>query len=323
MRFADITWLRVFRRLPPPRLGHWLAIILACALLTAGCSSNRMAYNFLDWYAMWRVDRLVSLDRDQRAEARAAVKDFHQWHRETQLVLYAAYLKQLQQRLAHGPIDAEEIHAETDKIQLLLDHSLQRVLPIAAQTLSQLSDAQVQELMDNLTKLREEYIEENLDISAEKRIKKRYEDFEERLNSWIGSLTNQQKQWLKDWSKNLEDQEALTAQQYEVWQQQLTELLTQRADADALLQGLQDLMFYRKDGWDPEFRGVLERNQRSTLELGAKLINNLTNRQTKRLNQRFDRYIRDFLRLAGEESVPEEVFEALKLPENGDMVDSN
>lgn len=313
MRFVE-TAPRLLSRLQPKRLGHWLALIFASTLLTVGCSSNRMAYNFLDWYAMWRVDRLVSLDRDQRAETRAAVKDFHQWHQDTQLILYAGYLQQLQQRLARGPISAEEIHAETDKVQLLLDHSLQRLLPIAAQTLSRLSDAQVQELLGNLTELREEYIEENLDITDDERLKKRYDDFEDRLDSWIGSFNNQQKQWVKEWSRNLKDQEALTAQQYHTWQQQLAELLTQRADADALLQGLQELMFHRKDGWDPEFRSALDHNQQSTLGLGAKILNNLTPRQTRRLNQRFDRYIRDFLRLAGEDSVPDEVFEALQMP---------
>lgn len=302
-------------RTRPARPWRWLGAFLACTVLIAGCSSNRMAYNFFDWYAMWRVDRLVSLDRDQRSETRAAIKDFHQWHRDTQLVLYAGFLQQLQQRLAQGPISPEEIHAQTDKIQLLLDHSLQRVLPIAVQTLAQLNDKQVQELLDNLTELREEYIEENVDISKKERIKKRYDDFEERLNPWIGALNREQKQWLKDWSENLEAQESLTAQQYQTWQEQFADLMTQRADADALLQGLQELMFYRKDGWDPEFREILDRNQQRTLELTAQLINNLTTRQTRRLNQRFDRYIRDFLRLAGEDSVPEEALEALRLPD--------
>lgn len=301
-----------------PRPARWLIIALASIVLLAGCSSHRMAYSFLDWYAMWRVDKLVSLDRSQRTETRDAVREFHQWHQDTQLILYAGYLEQLQKRLSQDSISPEEIHAQTDKIQVLLDHSLQRMLPIAVQTLSQLSDQQVDELLENLTELREEYIEENIEISDEERLKKRYEDLEERLKPWVGSLNKQQKQWVLDWSQAFEGQEELTAQQYLTWQNQLEGLLENRAEQEALLKGLQELMFYRKDGWDPDFRAALDRNQERTLELMAQLANNLTTAQTRRLDRRIDRHIRDFLKLSGQTSVPEAVFEALKLPEKED-----
>lgn len=288
MRFATIhSWSR--------RSGLVLLI-----LFTLSACSTKMAYNFLDWAIEWKVQRLVKLHGEQKILTKKAIKDFHHWHRTTQLPQYADYLRQLQARLNDGPISAKEIHAETDKIQLLVDQSIEKVLPDSVDVLATLSEEQVKELLNSVAEEREEYKEEYLDISDSKRQKKYYKQFLKHAQNWLGSLSKEQKAKVQVWSNELEAFEELNFQQQKIWEEKLAAILANRENKAELLKELKGLMFHRTDDWQPELEEILDRNQEMTYELIAELLNGMNEKQREHMNRKLDDYVKTFSELAGE-----------------------
>lgn len=279
-------------------------LLLIVVLLGLTACATRVAYRFMDWAVVWRVERYVSLDSEQKATFKEAIKEFQEWHRTTQLVLYAEHMHELKQRLAKGSLTADEVHAETDKVQVLLDTSLQRSLPDGAALLASFSDDQVAELLTSLAEKHLEYIEERVNISPQQQIEERIDQLEDFFNPWLGRFTREQQGWVQDWAASLEPYEHLSAQQRKLGEAQLAELLKSRDNLDELEAGLRQLMFHRKDHWHPDLIKATDRNQAHTYALVAKLMNNLNSRQSRRLERKFNSYINDFLKLAGLDELP-------------------
>ncbi len=219
--------------------------------------------------------------------------------------LYADYLQQVQNRLQQGPITAAEIHGETDKIQLLVDQSVNKILPDAAKVLSSLEDRQVKELLASLAEEREEYQEERVAISRKKQIQHRYKEFLKHFRRWAGEPTKNQLEQVRKWSEEIEPFEALNLAQQKVWEDELARLLAQRADAEALLQGMRGLMVHRTDNWQPELEQVMDRNQDRTYALLADLLNGLNEKQKTHLQKQLADYRKIFTELARGEPAQE------------------
>jgi len=269
-------------------------------LLGLSACTTKMAYNFLDWAIEWKVQRLVKLHGEQKLMTKRAIKDFHQWHRSTQLPQYADYLQQLRSRLNAGPWTGEEIHAETDKIQLLVDQSVERVLPDATEVLATLSDTQVKELLASVAEERDEYKEDYVDISERKRQKKYVKEFVKHAQDWLGPLSSAQKKQIEKWSESLQPFETLNLQQQKIWEDTLAEILAKRTDKNALLNGLKSLMFHRTDNWQPELEQILDYNQKISYELVAELLNGMSEQQRKHLNKKISEYVKLLGELARE-----------------------
>lgn len=274
--------------------------VLLMLLLLAGCTT-KVAYNFLDWAIEWKVQRMVTLHDQQKHQMRQAVQDFHQWHRTTQLPLYANYLKSVEALLQQGILTAAVIHAETDKIQLLIDNSFNKILPDIAAVLAKLDDTQVKQLMGRITEEREEYREEYVDISKSKQIKKRRDEFIKYLSDWVGRLDSQQKKQIQLWAESMKPYEALNLQQQIIWEDDLAKTLAQRDDPDVLLAGLQNLVFHRSDNWQPELEEIMDHNQERTYALLADMLNNLSEKQRSHLQRTLTEYQKIFLELAAEQ----------------------
>ncbi|MCR6652612.1 MAG: DUF6279 family lipoprotein [Cellvibrionaceae bacterium] len=274
--------------------------LILILLLTLAACTTKVAYNFLDWAIEWKVQRMVKLHGEQKILTQKAIKDFHHWHRTTQLPLYADYLRLLQIRLNDTPITGEEIHAETDKVQVLVDQSVEKVLPDATEVLSTLSDAQVKELLKSVAEERKEYKEEYVDPSEKKRQRIYYKKFIKHAQDWLGTLSKAQKEQVKTWSEQLEPFETLNLEQQKIWEQDLEKILAQRQDKTALLKDLQNLMFHRTDNWQPELEKILDRNQALSYELIANLLNGMSEGQRKHMNKKIEDYVKLFGELSGE-----------------------
>lgn len=274
--------------------------LILILLLTLAACTTKVAYNFLDWAIEWKVQRMVKLHGEQKILTQKAIKDFHHWHRATQLPQYADYLRLLQIRLNDAPITAEEIHAETDKVQVLVDQSVEKVLPDATEVLSTLSDAQVNELLKSVAEERKEYKEEYVDPSEKKRQRIYYKKFIKHAQDWLGTLSKAQKEQVKTWSEQLEPFETLNLEQQKIWEQDLEKILAQRQDKTALIKGLQNLMFHRTDNWQPELEKILDRNQALSYELIANLLNGMSEGQRKHMNKKIEDYVKLFGELSGE-----------------------
>jgi len=76
-----------------------LTLLLAATLGLCACTN--FFYNRLDTLAAWYIQDLVSLDDTQRSDLRSWLDGTLQWHRSSELMLYAKFLRELANTAAH------------------------------------------------------------------------------------------------------------------------------------------------------------------------------------------------------------------------------
>lgn len=278
-------------------LSKRIALLVCCTVLLFGCST-KTAYHFLDWGIKWYIGKYISLTHEQKEFTEKALDDFHDWHRRSQLVPYAEFIEALREKLNSGEITGEQLHAEVDQIQLMIDISVDQLLPLFINLTASLSDEQVEELMENLAEKREEYEKDHVTASREKVIEARINDLQDHLSPHFGRLTDEQKQWLEDWATSLIPFEEVTLKQQEIWAEDVKALLAKRQDKAMLKRELRKLIVTNTDDWPEDAQAIFDKNQELTYDFLARLVNNLTPKQKKKMNSKFDSYINDLYDLA-------------------------
>ena len=83
------------------RLGRWL-IIGSALLALAACSAVRVAYdNGPSLAGLW-LDRWLDLDRQQEAALEPALQRWFEWHRASELPVYAERPERLKMKIYDG-----------------------------------------------------------------------------------------------------------------------------------------------------------------------------------------------------------------------------
>lgn len=274
-----------------------IALVVCCSFLLSSCTV-RIAYSVLDNILGWQLGQYVSLKGEQKTQSKRMFKDFHAWHRRTQLPLYANYLDTLKEGMLAGDITSGYLHDESDKLQDLMDISLAKLMPGLTEVAISLDEKQIQEVVEQLEKEREEYREDYIEDSEEKIQKRRIQDLTRYIGGFFGSFTDEQEAILKNWEENLIPHEKLMLSQQLQWQEAFLEAMQDRADFDQLQRKLHALLLFRTDNWDPELQKALDVNQEQTFKMLATLFNSQTPKQKKKLENKFDQYIKDLRILA-------------------------
>src|SRR5512145_252923 len=93
-----------------------LFILLAFALLAAGCNTVNLAYRNADWYLQHRIGDYATFDDQQEAMIHLDVRDYVLWHRDQALPVYIAFLQNLngmaQSAAPLGPGEAAQLRGQ-------------------------------------------------------------------------------------------------------------------------------------------------------------------------------------------------------------------
>ncbi|MGF1529609.1 MAG: DUF6279 family lipoprotein [Candidatus Competibacterales bacterium] len=281
-----------------PRLRRlWpLALGLALILVTSGCLV-RWTYNQLDWLIPWYLDDYVDFTGTQRDLLDQRLGAMLQWHRYTQLPVYAQWLEDATEALADG-LERQELLAIEARGRNLLDAFTNRILPDFAELLGRLDDAQVQGLLAKIEADNREFHRERVTLDLEARRRDRIQRAEEQLRRWTGDSTPAQRARLRAWS---ESAPALAPELWhyrEDWRAYLAGLLAERRDRSALRAGLTTLLLEPDDLRRPAYRRQRELGRLALVELALDLDALLSSRQRQHLLGRLESYALDFRRLA-------------------------
>ncbi len=274
-----------------------ISLLIICVFCLSSCSV-KLAYNFLDFIIKWRIGQYVSLNNEQDAYLDQRVDDFHQWHRRTQLTRYADYIESVLPTLRNEKITGKWVHAETDKIQELLDTSLNAFLPIAVDLVHSFSEEQTKEVLENLAKKRKEFYREYIDISQKKRLKQRKHDLTDHIGRFFGRFTDAQKLLLDEWAAAIRPFETQSLEQQVIWAKRVDDAMAVRDNKAQLRERLGSIVLYRTDDWDPALQATLDYNQDITYILIAELVNSQTDKQRQRMLKKLEAYIQDLRKLA-------------------------
>lgn len=161
-------------------------------LALQACSTVRLAYNNADEVAYWWIDSYVDFTPTQSQRMREDLARLHRWHRDNELRPVAELLQQAEQ-LVPGEVEGAQVCAVVEGLRSRLQAVVAQAEPSLTTLALDLDAAQLQTLRAKYARQNAEYRKEWIDVSAEKRIDRRYRQVLERSESVYGRLTTAQR----------------------------------------------------------------------------------------------------------------------------------
>lgn len=189
------------------RLGTWLVILL-CGFLATACSMTRVGYSMAPTLAKWQIDEYVTFSDQQQAMVDERIANLHEWHRKTQIPDYAVWLESAMVRieplardttnLAPQGVNSSDI-LSADELAQWRSQAFGKFEPIFRQIATPFAEvvmtftpAQLDEIEANLAERNEELREEYFPESADRALEDRVERWGNRLEYFLGDLTEKQ-----------------------------------------------------------------------------------------------------------------------------------
>lgn len=256
----------------------WGLFVVAC-LAMAGCSS-KFVYNNLDWLLIEYVEDFVELSDEQEAYVSNQLTQLSEWHRREEIPNYIEHLDELM------ALDLKTFSEETLKLQeLKFQNHSQRMLDKAAPDLyefaQQLSDEQVEELMNNIRVRHTKYKNKYKNLSAEQVREKYTERITENVEDWFGSVTDEQQQIIRRWAEEL----SITAYDWIKHQTkmriEINTLLAHRLDQSYFVPHFEKLVFDSTSYYAPQLQEKIDHNRVVAQRYLVKVINSATEKQAQ------------------------------------------
>ncbi len=262
-------------------------MLLALTLGFAGCTN--FFYNRLDTLAAWYIQDLVSLDNSQRNDLRSWLESTLQWHRSSELALYAKFVRELAGTAAH-PGNASTYKSIEAQVELFGSRLVERAAPDAARLLMSLSPEQLTEFENNLAKKSRERNEENLKALKDgKWHQKRANDIEKQLKRWTGSITKEQHLLIAEESKRFDSTTADWLESQSRWRTAMFGALRERFTAGrsqaAVEERILALLRTPETQWTAAYRTEAARNRQQSLAVLGAIDASLTPEQRSHLQR--------------------------------------
>jgi hypothetical protein len=261
------------------RLSGLLCVLLLAAA-TAGCA--KLVYNRLDSLAAWYVGSLVSLDDRQTSDLRAWLAQTLEWHRESELSRYAAFLRELSAEVAR-PSDRTAYQRALARIEGFASDFTAQTAPQATRLLLELTPAQVAEFLANLDAKSKERSSESLkEIRDGTWQANRIKDTQRQVKRWTGTVTDEQKQLVRELSQQMQPTTNEWLESQRRWRAALGDAFSNRGTAqERILQLLRE----PDTQWTAQYKAKEASNREQVLSLLTALDASLTPAQRQRMQR--------------------------------------
>lgn len=276
-------------------------VTLAVAMLTA-CSAVRLGYDQGPTLAWWWLDRQFDFSSEQKPRVQGALADWFDWHRATQLPLYADELARLQ-RFKTERLTPAQTCALAAGWQQRLRSAAAQALPAAAEVVRTLTPAQIDHFQRHQAETLDDAATKFLKPATEAERRKVVFDREvERFESLYGSLDDAQRQRLAEglaaspfdaerWIAERRARSADLVRALRQWQ-------AERADAATVQAGLQRLADEVLASPRLAYRELQRRVTEANCAIAADLHNSATPAQRQRAAERLKGWESDARSLA-------------------------
>lgn len=278
-------------------MGKSLGLLVWLALVGLGGCSVQTAYNNLDRLARWSVDDYVDMNRQQRAWFDQEFRRLWEWHRREHLPQYADFLEEAAGRLDER-LDEAYLQSAVDRVSQWLREIEDRGMPIAAELLASLSDAQLAHLAEALERSNRELAEPELGAEPAAAQAAWRDEFADRFRRFSGRLNPVQTLYLDAQAERYRPELVLWAEYRRRWQRDFLARLARRGDVDALERDLRRLAAERQRYYGFELIEIDAHNERLAREISTWLVESLTDRQRARFQERLLELAGDLRQLA-------------------------
>lgn len=272
-----------------------IAFICGILFLT-GCSSQ-FAYNNLDWLIHWYIDDYVELDKKQKSLFDDQMADWLVWHRQEELVQYKTHLEQVKQRLAEGPLTAEDVSQQFDSAREHWARLRNKITPEILPLAKHLSDEQITAFFDKLEEQNAERYEERANQSQEEIFENIQEGLEEDVKEYVGKLTKRQKELVAAITPEFVPNRIEWIKYRRNIQAAAKALMLQRNSIDDFESQMTTMVLNPEVYQHELYKSNSQHNRALYARLIADVMATLTAKQKKRLNRKIDNLIEDLQEL--------------------------
>jgi hypothetical protein len=175
------------------------ALALGALALLAACSTTRLIYEHADLFLRWQAERYLDVHGAQSEALDAGIARFLAWHRAVALPRYAAIARQADVRFGRGLSRADLVWGY-DAFQNELKAAMRAAAEQTAPLLDQLSPGQIEHLRARFDEDNRRFAKEQLEGDREERRRRRVKRDVERLEDWLGDLSDAQIEQVRRYS---------------------------------------------------------------------------------------------------------------------------
>jgi hypothetical protein len=270
-----------------------LAAVAAAAVLS-GCSAVHLAYDNADTYLRWRAGGYLDVQGQAADELDERIDSFLDWHRAKALPRYANLSEEAARRLGDG-LSPDDVVWGYDSLMTQARESLRAAATQIAPMLDRLSAEQIGYLEQRLAADNRKFAREFLRGSEAERRARRAKRTQDRLEDWVGGLTQAQVERVRLYAQRAPLTDELRGRDRQRLQ---AEILAMVRKQEARKQ-LPELAAHWQRGRDPAFVALNEAWREEFYALLLDLDRSLTPAQRARAVANFRRYADDFSTLAG------------------------
>lgn len=171
-------------------------LLLCFLLVCSGCSTVRFAYNNADLYLRWQLAKYLDVEGTQSEELDGHVAAFLAWHRANALPQYARLVNETGARFARGASQQDLVWGY-DSIQAQVLQAVRTGAGEIADLLDRLTPEQIAHVERKFAEDNRKFARDFLAGSVEERRRRRVKRNVERLEEWLGDLSEAQVERVK------------------------------------------------------------------------------------------------------------------------------
>lgn len=267
-----------------PARWRWALVALLAAAL-GGCGIG-LVYPRLDTLGTWYVEGLVSLDDTQSTELERMLKARLDWHRDSELVRYATFLRGMSDSVQRRT-DAGTWREAARQAEVFWRDLGAGLAPVAVALGPTLTDEQVDELLRSLAEQDDEEWEEYADRTPQQRIERRQKSWRRGIERYTGRLDASQRALVNARAAASGSAIPEWREYRRAWREELAATLRVRGDAAQFEPRITRLFAHPDDWWTPGYRAALERRRGDLIDLLVELDATLSARQRAAAGREF------------------------------------
>jgi hypothetical protein len=268
---------------------------LLVAALISGCSTVRLVYDNADTYLRWRAALYLDLDSAMADELDERIAEFMAWHRAQALPKYAQLVDEAARRFERK-LQPADLDWGYDAIMTQARESLRLAAVQGAPLLDRLSAQQIAQLEKRLGEDNRRFARENLRGNERERRRRRTERNVERLEDWVGRLSQAQRDRVAQYSERAPLLDEFRDRDHKRIQTELLAILR----AKAAQKRLPELAANWDRGRDPAYVAALEASRKEYFAMALDIDRSLSGQQRGRGLHELRRYADDFRTLSRE-----------------------
>jgi hypothetical protein len=254
----------------------------------------RFAYENADAYLRWKAGNYLDLHDEDAEELYDVIDEFHAWHRKNALPKYAGAAHEASRRFADG-LSRQDLVWGYDSLRVQARESLHKAAELVAPLLDRLTPEQVAHIEQRIAEENRQFYRDNLRGPERDRRAKRAKYAVNRLEDWVGKLTQAQVQRVREYAERAPLSEELRDRDRKRVQKDVIAILRARA--------AQKLLAERVAHWDrgrePAYAAALDAWREQYFALLIDIDRTLTPEQRARAAGQLRRYAEDFETLVG------------------------